>query len=72
MHHKNNAGSHLNHYRGYSDKHDAMFCKTCNVWLEGRCNDPNCEFCLNRPEIPFSEKNEDRSSEKQGSEKNAD
>lgn len=36
----------------YSGKYDAYYCKACDVWLEGNCNDPECEFCSSRPEKP--------------------
>lgn len=33
--------------------YDAFYCEKCNVWLESKCNDPNCEYCKDRPEYPF-------------------
>jgi hypothetical protein len=37
---------------GFSEKHDAFYCITCNEWLESTCDDPTCEYCVNRPEVP--------------------
>ena len=36
----------------YSKEHDAEYCKRCNIWLEGQCKDPGCEYCADRPEKP--------------------
>lgn len=36
----------------YDCGHDAIFCMTCDLWLEPKCSDPDCEFCANRPEKP--------------------
>jgi len=33
--------------------YDAMFCPTCNEWLELRCDDPACPYCLTRPARPL-------------------
>ena len=37
----------------YSEQYDAYYCYGCNVWLEGKCSDPECYFCPNRPEKPL-------------------
>lgn len=37
----------------YYDKYDTLFCPDCNVWLESRCSDPNCENCSTRPDKPL-------------------
>jgi hypothetical protein len=42
------------------DKYDAYACRSCNIWLERKCDDcenklcPNCNciFCCNRPDTP--------------------
>jgi hypothetical protein len=39
----------------YSEKYDAMYCETCNKWLEDPCDDPACEFCTVRPTTPVVE-----------------
>ena len=36
----------------YSHKYDAMYCPNCNVWTEEKCDEPNCEYCIDRPEKP--------------------
>ena len=36
----------------YCEKHDAYYCKDCNIWLEKNCGDKTCEYCFNRPEKP--------------------
>ena len=36
----------------YSDEFDAYYCETCNKWLESTCSDPNCEYCVRRPQTP--------------------
>ncbi len=34
----------------FSEKHDAIGCLLCDVWLEEQCGD--CQFCLGRPVRP--------------------
>ncbi len=34
------------------DKHDAHYCKFCNVWLEKDCKSKTCNYCKDRPEKP--------------------
>jgi len=36
----------------YNAKHDAYYCESCDVWLEKACNDPECDYCHERPEKP--------------------
>lgn len=38
----------------YYEDFDAYFCPICNRWTETKCNDSNCEYCVNRPEKPFT------------------
>jgi len=40
----------------YFEKYDSYFCPKCNRWLDEQCSDPNCEFCVNRPDIPLTTK----------------
>jgi len=40
------------HLVGRSERYDAYACAHCNIWLEPRCSDPECEFCADRPELP--------------------
>jgi len=35
-----------------SEQYDAYYCEYCNIWLEDKCNDPECEFCSSRPLTP--------------------
>jgi len=36
----------------YCEKYDVYFCLVCDLWLEGKCKDPDCEFCTARPDKP--------------------
>ncbi|HUQ85075.1 MAG TPA: hypothetical protein VM077_02020 [Candidatus Limnocylindrales bacterium] len=40
--------------RIYYEKYDRYFCPKCNIWLESKCDDPNCEVCITIPEKPLS------------------
>ena len=37
----------------YSEEYDTYFDPTQNMWLEDKCTDPNCEYCVKRPERPL-------------------
>ncbi len=37
----------------YHDIYDAYFCLSENKWIEGVCNDTDCEYCISRPVKPF-------------------
>jgi hypothetical protein len=41
-----------NSERQYSNKYDAYYCELCNIWLEEKCEDEGCDFCVERPEKP--------------------
>lgn len=41
-----------NRVKLYSSIFDATYCKSCNSWLEDKCEDINCEYCNNRPLFP--------------------
>ncbi len=43
------------HPRQYSDKHDAYYCDVCDIWLEGKCDDELCYFCVVRPKKPYAD-----------------
>lgn len=43
--------------RDYSDKYDAYYRSTCDLWLEKACGDPSCDFCGKRPEKPSHDTN---------------
>ena len=51
---------HCGSVRVYYDKHDAYFCPSCNIWLEGRCSDPDCNYCSGRPRTPLPNKDNER------------
>ncbi len=36
----------------YAVRFDAFLCMTCDTWLEPNCQDPNCEYCKDRPTSP--------------------
>jgi hypothetical protein len=36
----------------YDSDYDALSCPTCNIWLEAKCDNPECVFCAERPEKP--------------------
>jgi len=38
--------------KSYSEEYDCYFCKSCNTWSEDKCDDINCEYCINRPVFP--------------------
>ena len=46
------SGHNCEDIKQYSDKYDAYYCNACNIWLEDKCDDPECEFCPKRPICP--------------------
>lgn len=46
-----------NDTKSYSEKYDCYYCESCNNWLEDTCDDPNCEFCKDRPLTPKENNN---------------
>lgn len=34
-------------------KYDALYCSLCNEWLEPKCTDEKCYYCVNRPDRPM-------------------
>ena len=32
------------------EEYDAYYCVDCGEWQESKCEDPECEFCSDRPE----------------------
>ena len=36
----------------YSEKFDAYYDDETNEWLDTKCDDPNCEYCVDRPDTP--------------------
>lgn len=37
----------------YSEEYDAFYNVETNQWLESKCDDPTCEYCMSRPERPL-------------------
>jgi len=44
----------------FSDDYDALYCATCNEWVEVTCDDPTCEACQHRPATPLDEQGNER------------
>jgi hypothetical protein len=40
----------------YSKEYDAYYNQKTNEWTESKCDDPTCEYCINRPEHPLVDK----------------
>jgi hypothetical protein len=40
----------------YSEEYDAYYNQKTNEWTESKCDDPTCEYCVNRPEHPLVDK----------------
>jgi len=38
----------------YYEDFDTYFCPKCNEWNEKKCSDPECDYCVNRPEKPLA------------------
>lgn len=38
----------------YSEKYDAYYNAKTNAWVEDKCDDPTCEYCINRPDKPLT------------------
>ena len=39
--------------KAYSEEYDSYYCETCNEWYESTCDDPTCEYCVERPTTPL-------------------
>ena len=37
----------------YSEEYDAYYYVETNEWIEPRCSDPSCHYCINRPNKPM-------------------
>lgn len=37
----------------YSEEYDAYYNAVTNEWIERRCDDRSCHYCINRPEKPL-------------------
>ena len=42
-------------YIQYSEQWDADYSPLRNEWLDSKCDDPECEYCPNRPDRPLTE-----------------
>ena len=40
----------------YNEKHDAYYDDEKDEWLESKCDNPDCEFCKDRPTKPSMSK----------------
>lgn len=38
----------------YSERYDAHYDAEKNEWVDSKCHDPNCEFCVGRPATPMN------------------
>lgn len=36
----------------YNEQFDAYYDDETLEWLESKCDDPECEYCVNRPDNP--------------------
>jgi hypothetical protein len=39
----------------FDSKYDAWYDQKKDIWLEGKCSDPSCCFCKDRPNKPSDE-----------------
>jgi hypothetical protein len=46
------SGHNCNDTKQYSELYDAYYCPECNIWLESKCDDPECDYCPKRPDQP--------------------
>lgn len=51
------SGHNCENTKQYSEQYDAYYCAECNVWLEDKCDDVDCEFCPGRPDHPVNDIN---------------
>ena len=38
----------------YSEEYDTYYNAKTNEWVEDKCDDPTCEYCINRPAKPLT------------------
>jgi hypothetical protein len=48
----------------YSEEYDAHYNPRKNEWLDDTCDDPECSFCVGRPERPLDDREELERSER--------
>ena len=39
----------------YSEEYDAYYNQATNEWIDTKCDDPNCEYCITRPAQPLKD-----------------
>lgn len=39
----------------YSEEYDAYYNLVTMTWIDSKCDDPTCEYCLNRPAQPLKD-----------------
>jgi hypothetical protein len=44
--------------RVMNKKHDALYCKQCDAWIEPICSKFDCKYCKDRPARPSEVKHE--------------
>jgi hypothetical protein len=37
----------------YSEEYDSFYSESRNEWTEDKCSDPDCNYCINRPDRPL-------------------
>jgi hypothetical protein len=42
----------------YSEEYDAFYNVETNQWIDSKCDDPTCHYCMSRPERPLDEETE--------------
>ena len=47
------------HEEIYNAEYDAHYCGICNIWVDVQCEDPQCCYCIDRPETPLADKDLD-------------
>ena len=44
----------------YNEQFDAYYDDESNEWIDSKCDEPECEYCANRPDTPPQFKSDDR------------
>jgi len=42
----------------YSERYDALYDDEDMLWIDGKCSDPECDYCADRPEFPELDSND--------------
>ena len=43
---------HMKSRAEFNERYDSFFNKEKDIWLEEKCDDPDCDFCKDRPNKP--------------------